>query len=337
MSGDVIRREVERICERVDLSALGGARVLLTGASGLLGSYLLGCLEVLKDQGEKIDVHAQVLSEPPPHVQAVIERGRFSLLRADLGDFRDYERLPEADVIIHGAGYAQPLRFMSNPGSTLQINTAATLALLQKVRAGGHFLFMSSVQVYTGVHGGVCREAVVGTTTPAHPRASYIEGKRAGEAACYAFRSQGLHATAARLGDIYGPGTRTGDKRALNSFIEQALTEGEIRMLDAGNAVRTYGYVSDAIEAMWKVLLNGRETVYNVGGCSLTTIADLARTVARLAGVRVTMGPAAASVAGSPEAFRLDLTKVETEFGRPEYVDLEQGLATTIDWQRGLY
>ena len=337
MNRDVIAADAARICDEVGFPNLSGARIFVTGASGLIGSYVLACLARLKARGWKIDVRAQVYSDAPPHVAALARQGEFEIIRADLSGFAEYPRLPEADIIVHAAGYAQPMKFMANPDRTLQINAAATMALLQKLAPGGHFEFLSSAEVYTGWRGGPCSESVVGTTTPSHPRAGYIEGKRTGEAVCHAYRSLGVHATAVRLGDVYGPGTRPHDKRALNSFIERALTEGEIRMLDAGSAIRTYCYVSDAVELMWRILLNGNETVYNVGGRSATTIAALAGTIGRLTGARVIPGPSRAGVAGAPEALRLDLTRVDTEFGQREYIELEQGLSATIEWQRGLY
>ena len=337
MDRDVIMADAQAVCARVGLDRLADARVLITGASGLIGTYFLGCLAALNDTGGRVDVIAQVFTEPPMHLLPLIERSRARLLQINLSDFRDYARLPEADVIVHGAGYAQPLRFMSAAAATLQIGTAATLALLQRVRHGGHFLFLSSAQVYTGLNGTVCAESTVGTTTPAHPRSSYIEGKRAGEAACHAFRAEGVHATVARLGDVYGPGTRPHDKRALNAFIEQALTLGEIRMLDSGSAVRAYGYVADAVDRLWRILLTGHDTVYNVGGRQLTTIAGVAGLIGRLTGATVIPGPAGPGVAGAPDALRLDLTRVNAEFGEQDEVALEDGLAATIAWQRRLY
>jgi nucleoside-diphosphate-sugar epimerase len=134
-----------------------------------------------------------------------------------------------------------------------------------------------------------------------------------------------------------GPGTRPHDKRALNSFIEQALTEHEIRMLDAGAAVRTYCYVSDAVELMWRILLTGNETIYNVGGRHVTTIAALADTIGRLTGATVIPDPPWTGVAGAPDALHLDLTRVDTEFAKRQYIDLERGLSATIESQRDLY
>ncbi len=337
MDRDVIERDGEHVCAHAGLAGIEGARVLLTGASGLIGSCFLASLSALKQTGHRVEVYAQALSELPAHTRRLVDAGQFQILRANLADFGDYASLPEADVIIHGAGYAQPLRYMSNPGGTLQVNTAGTLALLQRLRPGGHFLYMSSVAVYTGLDDVECGEDAVGTTTPAHPRASYIEGKRAGEAVCHAYRAQGVHATAVRLGDVYGPGTRAHDRRALNSFIERACTEGVIRLLDDGSAIRSYCYVSDAVEVMWRILLEGRDTVYNVGGHGLTTIGAVATAIGRLTGASVVPGPPDAGVAGAPAAIRLDLNRVDREFGWTERVGLDDGLAATVAWQRRLY
>ena len=140
-----------------------------------------------------------------------------------------------------------------------------------------------------------------------HPRACYIEGKRGGETICNAYRSQGVRAVSARLALAYGPGTRKGDKRALNSFIEKALCQRRIELMDAGKAVRTYCYVSDAVELMWQATLCGRQPVYNIGGHSTVTIGELAKLVGQITGASVSFPQQSAEVAGAPEEVRLEL------------------------------
>ena len=267
----------------------------------------------------------------------LVLQGGFRLIRANLADFGEYARLPEADVIIHAAGYAQPARFMDNPVATIQVNTSATTALLQRLKNDGRFLFVSSSEVYSGLKKSLVTETDIGLTTPYHSRSAYVESKRCGEAICSAFRIQGLHATSARLAHTYGPGTRKYDKRVLNSFIEKALCQQQIELLDAGTAVRTYCYVADTVELLWQILLYGKEPVYNVGGRATVTIADLARMIADMTGVTVIFPATEVEIAGAPEEVRLDLTRVETEFGKIEYVGLEEGLRATIEWQRELY
>ena len=337
MKKKVILQDAERICDRVNLDVLRDATILITGASGLIGTYILACLCHLRQRGIPMQVYACRLSELPPHVAELVIQGGFEVIRANLADFDEYARLPEADVIIHAAGYAQPSKFMANPVATIQVNTSATIALLRRLRRDGKFLFVSSSEIYNGLKKPVLAETDIGLTTPSHPRAAYIEGKRCGEAICNTFRARGLQATSARLAHAYGPGTRKHDKRALNSFIEKALCQRKIELLDAGTAVRTYCYVADTVELLWQILLYGKEPVYNVGGRSTVTIADLARMIADMTGVTVIFPPTEAEIAGAPEEVRLDLTRVETEFGKTQYVSLEEGLRATIEWQRELY
>ena len=337
MNNEIILRDAQSVCERVTLDRLEDATILITGASGLIGTYLLACLSRLSESGVNLRVYAQVLSPPPLHTIELVQRGGFEIMHANLADFAEYPRLPTADVIIHSAGYAQPVRFMANPVATLQVNVSATIALLSRLRRNGCFLFLSSSEVYCGLKNSVPAEGAIGTATPLHPRASYIEGKRGGETACNAFRSQGVQAYSVRLGDVYGPGTRAHDRRALNSFIEKALCAHKIELMDAGTAIRTYCYVADAVELLWKILLTGKEAVYNVGGRSTVTIAELANMVGKMTGVPVVLGSDQGGVAGAPEELRLDLMRVETEFGKTRYVSLEDGLKATIEWQRELY
>ena len=337
MLSEIIINDVENICGQINHDFLTNKKVLITGSSGLIGTYILAYMASLIKAGIPLEVYAQTFSEPPPHMLELISCGKIKALQIDLSNINEYKRLPEADVIIHSAGYAQPMLFMSNPIATMQINISATIALLQRLRPKGSFIFISSSEVYCGLTESNFHEEHIGTTTPYHPRASYIEGKKSGEAACNAFRSQGVRAISARLGDVYGPGTRKHDKRALNSFIEKALFNQKIDLLDSGTAMRTYCYVVDALESLMRILFFGKQAIYNVGGHSYASIAELAKMIGEITNVPVVFPSNEIQVAGSPEVLQLDLRRVETEFGKTEYVELKEGLKRTISWQRELY
>ena len=228
---------------------------------------------------------------------------------------------------------------MEHPEITIKLNTYVTLTLLEKVLTkNGKFLFISTSEVYSGLLNPPFREEQIGTSSPLHPRACYIEAKRCGETIVNVYRNKGVAATSARLSLAYGPGTRSGDRRVLNNFIEKALIDKEIRLLDKGDAKRTYCYVSDAVNMMWQILLKGKECVYNVGGFSTVTIAELARFVGEISGVNVVFPEnGGVGVSGAPEDVRLDLSRITSEFGKRELVNLETGLRSTIEWQQSLY
>ena len=324
-------------CKNIDPSNFRGKTVLITGASGLLGTYFLSFFSYLNSLDYKITIYAQSFSGTTVFMQRLVDSGEIFHLLIDLSDEEQYKELVEADVIIHCAGYAQPSIFMKNPVSTLTINTAATLALFKRLRKGGSFLFISSSEVYCGLESAPFKEDQIGTSTPYHSRASYIEGKRCGEAICESYRSSGVRAISIRLGDTYGPGTKIGDKRALNSFIERALKFNKIELMDQGLAIRNYCYILDAFEVMGMILTSGSYNVYNVGGVSLVSIADLAKLIAKLIDCEVIFPKEDQNVRGAPNILNLDLSRSMKEFNKTYYIDLTEGLKRTIAWQSELY
>ena len=333
----LLEADGDRAISTISASSLDGRRVLITGASGLIGTGMVAALRSLRISGIELQVAAHGFSAPPPHFLHWQDEGHLNLLQSNLADPDAWHALPEADIIIHAAGYGQPGKFMAAPLNALMLNTGTTAALLKKITPGGSFLFFSSTEVYQGLNRPLVTESDIGTTTPDHPRSSYIEGKRCGEAFCHAARNSGIHAAAVRLAHTYGPGTRQQDRRVINMFIEKAITEGVITMQDEGLAVRTWGYLTDVVETCLNILSRGKETVYNIGGRSKLTIRELAEQIGRICGVEVILPPASNSVAGAPQHVEVDLTRAETEFGKTSYVAVEEGLRRTIDFQRHLY
>jgi UDP-glucuronate decarboxylase len=291
----------------IDLSTLRGKDILIAGATGLIGSHL----------AQQAGLAGANVYQPRAHGL-------------------DYRCLEGMDIVIHAAGYGQPSRFMNKPIETIQVNTNLTIHLLQCLKSGGTFLFCSSSEIYSGLH-KMASESDIGTTTPQHPRGAYIEGKRAGEAIVHAYRNAGINAMSARIALAYGPGTKKHDTRVLNQFIEKALTKGKIELLDSGDATRTYCYIDDVVETLWSIILRGKQEVYNVGGYSVTSIANLAKRIGALTGAEVVIPEVSNGLIGAPSEVRMDLTRTKMAFWKTEYVDLNDGLDRTIQYQRGLY
>lgn len=334
---DIIDSDAERILRKIDLSEILGKTVLVTGASGLIGVYFLACLKRFAScNPDQFTVIASMFSAPDRQLSAFLDYSGACVLSGDLADPEVCKGLQAADYIIHAAGYAQPGRFMKNPLKTLQLNTVASFSLLEKLKPYGKALFVSTSEVYSGLRKMPYKESDIGTTNTTHPRACYIEAKRCGEAIFNAYREKGVNAKSVRLSLAYGPGTKCGDLRVVNSFIQKALA-GRITLMDQGDASRTYCYVSDAVEMMWNILLKGKEPIYNVGGVSKVTIGGLARKIGAYLNVPVVFPADAKCIAGAPDDVSLDLTRVNAEFGAKEFVSFDWGLERTIEWQKLLY
>jgi UDP-glucuronate decarboxylase len=265
-------------------------KILLTGSTGLIGSGML--------------------KTAPGDVQ-IVKLGRglpFALPRS-------------FDAIIHTEGYAQPIKFLADEIATIKVNTTRVMDLFKYLKDGGKFLYMSSSEVYNGTPPPQT-EKMIGTTDPTHPRACYIESKRCGEAICMAYRRMGYDVKIARVSLTYGK-TRPDDTRALNHFVEQGKT-GKIILMDKGEAKRTYLYVEDGAKMLWDILLKGIHSVYNVGGISKTTIAELAQTIAKITNATVEFGDK--GLEGAPEDVGLDINQLLNEFGPREFTSLEDGI-----------
>lgn len=280
-------------------------KILITGAYGLVGSNIR---KILERDYPKICVY----------------RVKFDEI---------IWKMPKMDYIIHAAGYGQPEKFSEDKLETIRINTEVIHSLVKRLQPNGKLLFVSSSEIYSGTP-SPHTEDMIGTTTPQHPRACYIEGKRCGEAICMAYKEQGYDVKIARLALAYGPGTKKGDTRVLNQFIEQALTKGRIDIRDRGEANRTYIYAEDAARLLLDILFKGQDTVYNVGGFSRISIFDLATFIAKETGATVVLGDK--ELEGSPNDVSLDMTKTIKEFGG-EFTPFEIGLPKTIEYQKQLY
>jgi UDP-glucuronate decarboxylase len=326
---DIIFNDAANVLKRVDFSPLEGKTVLITGATGLLGTHFLTLLALLRERGMCIKTFGMYHSEPADYTWEIAQRGNITLMS-------DQYVITDADVVIHSAGYAQPALFTKNPAETIRINTEWTRQLLSNLTLGGKFLFISSSEVYSGLVGSVT-ESSIGNTNPLHPRSGYIEGKRCGEAIVNAYRQAGTEAKSARLSLAYGPGTRKNDQRAMSQFIRQALTENKINLKFAGHEPRTFCYASDAVEMLWQVCLHGKQPVYNVAGDSVTDMASVAREIAETTSAKLYIPTEDTEMNGAPTVINVNISRVETEFGKRSFVALEDGLKRTIEWQRGLY
>lgn len=308
---NMIYSETRKLAASDILKPFDGRSVLITGATGLVGSYLTATLN--QRQGVSVRATSGDLTAPGA-----------------------LENVRPADFIIHAATYAQPLKFLRDEMETIDLNTRVTAELLTKVRTGGRFLFMSSAEVYIG---GACpsSEDSAGGTMPDHARACYIEGKRCGEAICQAYQRShpDIAVRIARLALAYGPGFKSTDERVLTSFIKRGMEEGIIRLKDTGADCRTFVYVLDAAQMLFNVLLHGKHAVYNVGGESRTTIGDLGKRIAHRVGARFEAArDDAGAVPGSPPEVALNINRYCTEFGKPSFIGLDEGLDRAVQWYR---
>ncbi len=330
---NVITEDISHIARCTDLNFLNGKSVLVTGASGLMGSYFAQVL-----------MHLGSIGKGPSKLFLTSRTGKFQfnpgnlaeIIEGNLADRDLLDKVPDADVVIHAAGYGQPDKFLENEFLTLELNTTVTLNLINKVNQGGKFLFLSTSEVYSGLEVPPFLETQIGTSNTDHQRAPYIEAKRTGEAITHVAYKQGnIDAKSVRLSLAYGPGTKNDDSRVMNSFIRQALLKQSIEMFDLGQSMRTYCYLNDAIEMCFVALGKGKESIYNVGGISRIRIRDLAKLICDLTGSEL-ISPLSDShgLKGAPSDVWLDIHKITDLNKKRNFIEIEEGVKRTINWQK---
>jgi len=342
----IMDRIIEQDCleyiEKIDLTPLRDKTVYITGANGLIGTYLIYMLHlanVVKNAG--INIVAVSKSPPGSHLQDIF-KDRYTFCPADLiqPDCNCFD--VKADYIIHGATYAQPKKFIQKYMETIHLNTTVTEKLLKKAKKdNATLLFLSSSEVYgePDENHVPTREDFPGLCSPLDVRAIYSESKRMGETLCFAYRNfEGVNAKVARISMTYGPGIGLKDERVLAHFLRQALYEKKIKMLDDGSKIRTFCYIADCVLMLLYIMIHGKGFVYNVGGKDSISIRKLAEEICMLTGStlsqEITSKENMQNIKVSPKLVKLDITKICTEFSLPPFKPFREGLARTIEWNK---
>lgn len=340
----IIYEDCLEYLSQIDLSPLRGKTVLITGANGLIGSYLIYFLYLANIQ-QNLDVKIIAVSKHSPNkkLQDIFnDKGNYVFYSTDLAH-SDLNLPWKTDYIIHAATYAQPEIFMTNYSETIRLNIYVTENLLKKAKSdGSKLLFLSSSEVYGNPDSEhiPTPEDYPGLCSPLSIRSIYSESKRTGETLCCAYKKfESLDVKIARISMSYGPGLTIYDKRVMGQFLKQALLEKKIAMLDDGSKIRTFCYVADCAVMLLYVLLYGKDYVYNIGGKDRITIRQLAEEICRQTGSSLIVADQQLSskeIKNSPDVVELNITKVLSEFDLPPFTPLKKGLARTIKWNQTL-
>lgn len=302
-------------------------RALVTGGAGFLGSHLCG---YLLGQGFEVIAFDNLLTGSPDNIAHLMSDPRFRFVQYDVTEYL-YVAGP-LDVVYHLASPASPVDFPTKPIHILKVNGIGTHRALGLARAkNARFFFASTSEVYGDPLVHPQPEEYWGNVNPIGVRGVYDEAKRYGEAMTMAYRRfHGVDTKIVRIFNTYGPAMRLDDGRVVPNFIGQALRGEPITVYGTGQQTRSFCYVSDLVDGIFKLSLSEESGPINIGNPTERTMLEFAQEIKRLTNSSSEIVFEPLPTADDPKQRRPDITKAKERLGWEPKVSLEDGLKQTI-------
>ncbi|MFN8341709.1 MAG: UDP-glucuronic acid decarboxylase family protein [Cyclobacteriaceae bacterium] len=307
-------------------------RVLITGAAGFLGSHL--CDRFIREQYDVVGMD-NLITGDLQNIEHLFKLPNFEFFHHDVSNFVHVSG--KLDYILHFASPASPIDYLKIPIQTLKVGSLGTHNLLGLARAkGSRILVASTSEVYGDPMVHPQTEEYYGNVNPIGPRGVYDEAKRFQEAITMAYHTyHGLETRIVRIFNTYGPRMRLNDGRVLPAFIGQALRGEDLTIFGDGSQTRSFCYVDDLVEGIYRLLLSDYHLPMNIGNPSEITIRDFADEIVKLTGTRqkVIHQPLPKD---DPRQRQPDITKARQILGWEPKVSRAEGLKITYEYFKSL-
>jgi dTDP-glucose 4,6-dehydratase len=256
-------------------------RILITGAAGFLGSHLC---DFYTDKGYHVIAMDNLITGHLDNITHLNELDNFEFINHDVSEHISIEG--DLDYILHFASPASPIDYLKIPIQTLKVGSLGIHNCLGLAKAkGARVLIASTSEVYGDPDVHPQHEEYFGNVNPVGPRGVYDEAKRFQEAMTMAYHTfHGLETRIVRIFNTYGPRMRLNDGRVLPAFIGQALRGEDLTVFGDGSQTRSFCYVDDLIEGIYRLLMSGYHMPVNIGNPSEITISQFAEEIMELTG-----------------------------------------------------
>ena len=311
---------------------MASKRILITGAAGFLGSHL--CDRFIKE-GYSVIGMDNLITGDLKNIEHLFKLKEFEFYHHDVSKFIHVSG--ELDYILHFASPASPIDYLKIPIQTLKVSSLGThnclgLALSKKAR----ILVASTSEVYGDPLVHPQTESYWGNVNPVGPRGVYDEAKRFQEAITMAYHTfHQLETRIIRIFNTYGPRMRLNDGRALPAFIGQALRGEDLTVFGDGSQTRSFCYVADLVEGIYRLLLSDYAQPVNMGNPDEISLKDFAEEIIQLTGTKqkIVYKPLPTD---DPKQRQPDITKARELLGWQPTIGRKEGLKITFDYFKSL-
>jgi dTDP-glucose 4,6-dehydratase len=305
-------------------------KVLITGAAGFLGSHLTD--RFLADDHEVIGVD-NFITGTPDNLAHLMGHPRFRFIQHDVTNYTYVEGT--LDGVLHFASPASPIDYLELPIQTLKVGSLGTHKALGLAKAkGARFLLASTSEVYGDPQVHPQPETYWGHVNPVGPRGVYDEAKRFAEAMTMAYhRYHRVDTRIVRIFNTYGPRMRAQDGRVVSNFVVQALKGEPLTLYGDGSQTRSFCYMSDLIEGIYRLFASDRVEPTNIGNPNEFTVRQLAELVLRLTGSRSPLVTRPLPT-DDPKVRRPDIAVARQVLKWEPRIALEEGLERAIAYFR---
>ncbi len=310
---------------------MSNERAVVLGAAGFIGSHLA---DRFLAEGWRVTGVDNFVTGTPRNLDHLARDPRFDFVEADICEPLD-AIVGRIDAVLDFASPASPIDYLKRPFETLHVGShGVENAIRLAKRAGAPFVLSSTSEVYGDPLEHPQRESYWGNVNPIGPRAVYDEAKRFAEAITVAYRRyEKVDVRIARLFNTYGPRMRLDDGRIVPTFVAQALRGEPITVFGAGTQTRSFCYVDDNVEGIWRLLRSSYQDPVNIGNPHEMTVLAFAEAVQRLVGSHCPIEHRPLPE-DDPKVRRPDISRAKEILGWEPRIDFEDGMRRTIAWFR---
>jgi dTDP-glucose 4,6-dehydratase len=303
---------------------------VVTGGAGFLGSHL--CDRLLKE-GIKVICLDNLLTGRIQNIEHLFSNENFQFIKLDVTNFIHVPS--KVDYVLHFASPASPIDYLNLPIQTLKVGSLGThkaLGLAKEKKAT--FLLASTSEVYGDPLIHPQKEDYWGNVNPVGPRGVYDEAKRFAEAMTMAYhRFHGLETRIVRIFNTYGPRMRVDDGRALPAFFSQALKNEDVTVFGDGSQTRSFCFVNDLIDGIYKLLISKETDPVNIGNPEEITLKDFAEEVIKFCNSKSKIIYKELPV-DDPKVRQPDISRAQQILNWEPKVSREEGLKITLEYFR---